>query len=171
MSSKMMNDNKTAQQFVDEKNKNRDIEQGVNEFYNINDEDEDEDEDDEDSRKRNMSIILSKHNIIDVLKEKILDDYVLSAIDMLTIKKEELAMIATKKEELRKKTVEDEDEDETEDEDEYYDEDEDYDEDEYIRRRHELIDRKQNLVKILLKHNIDVVLIEKIEYDYFCSMN
>jgi hypothetical protein len=53
-----------------------------------------------------------------------------------------------------------------------YEEDveEDYDEDEYIKQRHERIERKQNLLKILTKHKIDDLLKEKILEDYFLSM-
>lgn len=128
------------------------------------------DEDDEYIRKRNLSEILSKHNIDGVLKEKILDDYFLSTIDMLVIQK----AIKMKNLENKMTRCEDEDEDDEEndfddDEDEFVDED--FDEDEYIRQRHERIDRKHNLSGILSKHNIDdVVLVEKIMEDYFYSM-
>ena len=139
------------------------------------DEDDDEEEeeaDDEYSRKRNLSEILSKHNIDDVLKEKILDDYFLSTINMLAIQK------AIKMKNLENKMTRCEDEDDEEDEEENdFDDDEDefveedLDEDEYIRQRHERIDRKHNLSGILSKHNIDdVVLKEKIMEDYFYSM-
>ena len=140
------------------------------------DEDDDEEEeeaDDEYSRKRNLSEILSKHNIDDVLKEKILDDYFLSTIDMLVIQK----AIKMKNLENKMTRCDDEDEDEEEnefdDEDEFVDEDfdEDHDEDEYIRQRHERIDRKHNLSGILSKHNIDdAVLVEKLMSDYVVSM-
>jgi hypothetical protein len=138
-------------------------------------EDEEDEEDDEYSRKRTLSEILSKHNIDDVLKEKILDDYVISTINMMAIQK------AIKKRNLEKKIIHCEDGDEEdgdeEDEDEFVDEDfdgfvdEDFDEDEYIRQRHERIGRKHNLSEILSKYNIDDdVLKEKIMVDYFYSM-
>jgi hypothetical protein len=134
--------------------------------------DEEEDEevvDDEYSRKRNLSEILSNHNIDDVLKEKILDDYFLTTIDMLAIQK------AIKMKNLENKTAhcedKNEDDEENEFDDEYEFDDEDHDEDEYIRQRHERIDRKHNLSSILSKHNIDdVVLVEKMMNDYFYSM-
>ena len=136
-------------------------------------EEEEEEVDDEYSRKRNLSEILSKHNIDDVLKEKILDDYFLSTIDMLVIQK----AIKMKNLENKMTRCDDEDEDEEEnefdDEDEFVDEDfdEDHDEDEYIRQRHERIDRKHNLSGILSKHNIDdAVLVEKLMSDYVVSM-
>jgi hypothetical protein len=67
------------------------------------------------------------------------------------------------------KNEDDEENDFDDDEDEFVEED--LDEDEYIRQRHERIDRKHNLSSILSKHNIDdAVLVEKMMNDYFYSM-
>jgi hypothetical protein len=131
---------------------------------------EEEDIDDEYSRKRNLSEILSNHNIDDVLKEKILDDYFLTTIDMLAIQKAiKMKNLENKIAHCEDKNEDDEENDFDDDEDEFVEED--LDEDEYIRQRHERIDRKHNLSSILSKHNIDdAVLVEKMMNDYFYSM-